>query len=98
MNAADVLLLRQTLNLSQRDLARALNVSPATVVRWERPGGPEPVGLQQEVLRVLHATALEVRRRDDANLGRALGATIALGIGAFLMGALVAEITRAKRP
>jgi DNA-binding transcriptional regulator YiaG len=53
--------------LSKRDLARALNVAPYTVDRWEK-GAARPAGLQYEVLGALHAAALtlDADRHDSA--------------------------------
>lgn len=54
----EIAFIRKTFRLSQRDLAKALNVAPYTVARGEA-GGNEPTGLQEEVLRALHQTAVE---------------------------------------
>jgi DNA-binding transcriptional regulator YiaG len=51
----------EAFRLEPRDLANALNVAPVTVSRW-REGANSPAGLQEEVLRALHNTAVEVSR------------------------------------
>lgn len=81
MTTADILLIRTTFNLESRDLAKALNVSPATVGRWES-GESEPAGLQVEVLRALHLAAVEVQHDEDRR--RRMEGLIHLGIGALL--------------
>lgn len=91
MGPEELVFVRETFDLSQRDLAKALNVSPYTVARWEA-GDNEPTGLQDEVLRALHNTAL--RSRHDQAAARALGGMIALGIGALIFYLL----TRAEEP
>src|SRR5262249_12056930 len=81
----DIRFVRETFGLSQRDLARALNVAPNTVLRWERePGGVSPVGLQAEVLRALHSTALVLKQQRDEAQKQAAGALVGLGIGALI--------------
>jgi hypothetical protein len=52
--------LRYIFEISQAhasDLAKAMNVAPNTVHRWEKGENP-PTGLQDEVLRALHNVAL----------------------------------------
>lgn len=85
MNAAQIIYLRETLSLSQRDLARALGVAPVTVVRWES-GANQPTGLQLEVLRALHSSALTVA--NDATKRAMIAGLIGMGIGALLFWAL----------
>lgn len=70
--------------LSVDDLARALSVSNATLLRWM---DAEPSGLAAEVLRGLHRTALEVAGDDQRR--RIIGGRIALGIGAVIHYGLV---------
>ncbi len=79
---AEIAFIRQTFGLSQRDLARALNVAPYTVARWET-GWNEPTGLQEEVLRALHRAAVETAPRTDDSAAK-MGGLIALGIGALI--------------
>lgn len=88
MGPEELALVRETFELSQRDLAKALNVAPYTVARWEA-GDNEPTGLQEEVLRALHNTA--IRTRHDEAAARALGGLIALGIGALIFYLLTRE-------
>ena len=45
--------IRNTLMLSQEDLARALGLSVRTVVRWEKEGA-EPPPLERERLHLIH--------------------------------------------
>lgn len=85
MNASQILYLRQILGLSQRDLARALGVAPVTVHRWES-GANEPTGLQLEVLRALHSSAMTVE--SDAAKRALVAGLVGMGIGALLFWAL----------
>ena len=80
MTPAEIQHIRETFQLSKPDLARALNVALYTVTRWERDDGSEPAGLQLEVLRALHLTALAV----DPEEARIVAGRIALGIGALI--------------
>ena len=48
-----------------RDLARAMNVAPFSVARWESDEGPAPTGLQAEVLRALYSSALSSKKSDE---------------------------------
>ncbi len=83
MGPTDILLIRETFGLSQRDLAKSLNVAPFTVARWET-GKSRPTGLQEEVLRALHGTASRIKgKRDDAT-AKMVGGLIGLGIGALI--------------
>lgn len=81
MTPAQIAFIRTTFNLGQRDLARALNVSPQTVLRWE-DGSNNPTGLQEEMLRALHTVALQVQNDDRER--QIIAGLIALGIGALL--------------
>ena len=83
MTAADVIFIRDTFKLSQRDLAKSLNIAPYTVARWES-GISEPAGLQAEVLRALFNTATEISQRQDTARAQTVGGLIALGIGALI--------------
>ncbi len=96
MQPAEIEFIRETFGLSKRELAKALNVAPYTVARWEA-GGNAPTGLQQEVLRALHRTAVETAPRTD-NSAANLGGLIALGIGALIYYLLTREelATKAK--
>lgn len=67
--------------LSPKDLAKAMNVAPNTVHRWEKGENP-PTGLQDEVLRALHNVALKVK--DDEAERAMVGGLIALGVGALI--------------
>jgi len=82
MGPAEISFIRRTFNLSQRDLAKALNVAPHTVTRWETEGGNHPAGLQREVLQALYQTAQRVREDDREAL--LIGGLIGLGIGALI--------------
>jgi transcriptional regulator with XRE-family HTH domain len=84
MGPAEVRFIRETFGLSQRDLAKALNVAPFTVSRWEAEQGNAPTGLQDEVLRGLHNVALQVHAQNDAARAKVIGGIIALGIGALI--------------
>lgn len=81
MTIAEIDFIKQTFSLDSRALAKALNVSPATVTRWET-GESEPTGLQAEVLRALHNVALKVR--DDETQKQIIAGLIVLGIGALI--------------
>lgn len=83
MASEDILFIRATFKLSQRDLAKALNVGPYTVARWEE-GTNTPAGLPAEVLRALHNTAVHVRDEGDDARAAMIGGLIALGIGALI--------------
>lgn len=83
MNPADIVYIRETFHLSQRDLAKALNVTPYTVARWE-DGTNGPAGLPAEVLRALHNTAVHVQTEGDNARAAMIGGLIALGIGALI--------------
>jgi DNA-binding transcriptional regulator YiaG len=77
--------IREVFKLSQRDLAKALNVSPATVARWEvagQTGGHSPTGLQSQVLEALYGVAEKVR--DDEEQKQMIRSRIVLGIGALI--------------
>lgn len=85
MTADQVRYIREVFALSQRDLAKALNVSPATVARWEtssQTGGHSPTGLQEEVLRALHNVAIRVH--DNETEKQMVSGLIVLGIGALI--------------
>jgi transcriptional regulator with XRE-family HTH domain len=69
--------------LDPRDLANALNVAPVTVSRW-REGTNSPSGLQEEVLRALHNTAIELRGQADSERATLIRGLIILGIGALI--------------
>lgn len=79
---------RSVLGLSQRELARALGVAPYTVSRWEAGQSP-PSGLQLEVLRALHSTALRVQ--DDQAKVAIVAGLVGLGIGALIFYLLTQE-------
>lgn len=90
MGPEQVKFIRECFGLSQRDLAKALNVAPYTVARWEL-GGTSPVGLQAEVLRALYNTAVEIRGKKDEEAAKAIGGLVALGIGALIFYLLMKE-------
>ena len=75
--------IEEVFNLTSRDLANALNVAPLTVARWES-GQSNPTGLQEEVLRALHSTALEVRGQKNAQQAKIIRGLIVLGVGALI--------------
>ena len=83
LKPTDILFIREVFNLSQRELAKALNVTPATAARWElADDGHKPTGLHDDVLRALHLTAAEVHA-DEIRRVRIAG-MIRLGIGALI--------------
>lgn len=90
MGPQEVSYIREVFGLSQRDLAKALNVAPYTIVRWET-GGTSPSGLQDEVLRALYKTAMETRQKKDDEAAKAIGGLVALGIGALIFYLLTKE-------
>ena len=83
MTPAEIVFVRQTFGLTQRSLAKSLNVSPHTVTRWEA-NTSAPTGLQEEVLRALHNVALEVTANHDAARQALVGGLVALGVGALI--------------
>ncbi len=83
MGPTEVQFTREVFGLSPRDLAKALNVAPYTVARWEK-GENTPTGLQEEVLRALHNTAVHVRQKNDEETAKVIGGLVALGIGALI--------------
>jgi len=88
MTVVEIAFIRATFNLDSRALAKALNVSPATVARWEA-GENEPTGLQAEVLRALHNVALKVQ--NDEVQKQVIAGLIVLGIGALIFYLLTRE-------
>lgn len=96
MNADQVRFIRSVFKLSQRDLAKALNVTPPTVARWEMApdadGGHAPTGLQAEVLRGLHNVALKVHADNNPQAQQMVAGLIVLGIGALIAYLLANEI------
>jgi transcriptional regulator with XRE-family HTH domain len=95
---AEVRFVREIFDLSQRDLAKALNVAPATAARWElapEGGGSAPTGLHAEVLRGLHSVALRVRR--DPARRQLVSGMVVLGVGALISYLLLEEVAGAAR-
>lgn len=86
MSPTEIRYIEEIFGLDAKALAKALNVAPNTVLRWElgkdAKGGNEPTGLQEEVLRALHNVALKVQ--DDEAQKRMIAGMIALGIGALI--------------
>jgi transcriptional regulator with XRE-family HTH domain len=84
MTAGEVRFIRDFFSMSQRELAKALSVGPATVARWEASGdgAHSPVGLHEEVLQALRSVALEVG--DDTAKKQRIRGHIVLGIGALI--------------
>lgn len=80
MTSAEIIFIRETLDLSQRALAKALGVAPYTVTRWE--GGREPTGLSVAVLGGIHRAALEAQG-DELRL-QIIRGKVSMGIGALL--------------
>jgi hypothetical protein len=78
-------------HLSQRNLARSMNVAPFTVARWEK-GESTPTGLQEEVLRALHNIALQLRSDNDSQRAAAVGSLIGLGLGALIVSLLSGKL------
>lgn len=90
MGPQEVSFIREVFSLTPRDLAKALNVAPYTVARWEA-GETSPAGLQDEVLRALYNTAVETRRKKDDQAAKTIGGLVALGIGALIFYLLTKE-------
>ena len=93
VSAAEVRFVREVFVLSQRDLAKALNVTPATAARWElapEGAGHAPTGLQAEVLRGLHGVALRVRT--DPARRQIVSEMVVLGVGALISYLLLEEV------
>lgn len=84
MGASEVRFVREVFNLSQRSLAKSMNVAPFTVARWEK-GESTPTGLQEEVLRALHNVGLQIQSDNDTVRAAAIGSLIGLGIGALIV-------------
>ncbi len=87
MGAAEVRFVRDVFRLSQRRLAKSMNVAPYTVVRWEK-GDSTPTGLQEDVLRALHNLAMQFRHTNDAERTAVVASLIGLGIGALIVSQL----------
>jgi DNA-binding transcriptional regulator YiaG len=83
MNAEQICLIKDSLRLSNQDLAKALGVAPITVARWET-GTTTPTGLQAEVLQGLHSVALEVQRHQNQQQAELIRGLVLLGIGALV--------------
>lgn len=83
MKPQDIKFIRETFGLSQRALAKALNVGPYTVSRWES-GQNSPTGLPLEVLQGLYNTAVEVDRERNEQRRAAIAGLVTLGIGALI--------------
>jgi transcriptional regulator with XRE-family HTH domain len=60
MTPDELVRLRTSLELSQRDLARRVGVSPRTVARWEE--GKHPIGLVYEKLIRIQGAAVRMAR------------------------------------
>lgn len=67
--------------LTPRQLAKALNVSPATMERW-RAAQNVPTGLHAEVLRALDLVAMDTAL--DKDRCRRIGGMVAMGIGSLI--------------
>ncbi|MBZ0117197.1 MAG: helix-turn-helix domain-containing protein [Sandaracinaceae bacterium] len=96
MQAEDIRALRLSLNLTQAELGRLLNVSPWTVSRWES-GAALPDLWQHDVL-----LRLQIGRDQRADGGEAVGhylkagfVGLALGV---LLGAAVSAISAGDKP
>ena len=61
MTREELVALRDSLGLSQRELARRIGVSPRTVARWEE--GLHPIGLVYEKLLRIQASAAQLASR-----------------------------------
>lgn len=61
MTREELVALRDSLGLSQRELARRIGVSPRTVARWEE--GLHPIGLVYEKLIRIQASAAQIASR-----------------------------------
>jgi hypothetical protein len=94
MRPEDIAFTRDVFGLSQRELARSLNVAPFTVARWEA-GHSRPTGLQDEVLCALHTVALQTDSLRERQSSKMLGGLLLLGIGALLVSALNGASTSA---
>lgn len=77
-----IVYIREVFDLTQRELARALSVTPATVSRWET-GAFKPVGLHGEILQALR-TAACVLAEDDPR-SRRISGLLQLGVGSMLV-------------
>ena len=97
MGPTEIEFIRRTFSLSQRDLAKALNVAPFTVARWEAAGNA-PTGLQEEVLRALHSTAVKTAARKNDDAAKEMGGLIALGIGALIFYLLTRDDEPQRKP
>ena len=86
MTADQVRYIRDAFGMSQRDFAKALNVSPATAARWETTnadGYHAPAGLQDEVLRALHNVAKQME--SDPAQRQMIAGLLGLGLGALIV-------------
>lgn len=94
MTGFQIIQLREALNMSRPDLARALNVTSTTLANWEKDG---PHGLGAEVLGGLHQAVFDV---DDAGSERSarverIAGELRLGLGALLFYRLL-ELVRGE--
>ncbi len=79
--------LRQHLGLTREDWARALNVNPITVKRWEDED-VDPGGLASEVMLGI-GNAL-----DEGANGKRVGRLVSLGIGSLLYYSLTSKLPK----
>lgn len=63
MTRDELVRIRTSLELSQRDLARRIGVSPRTVARWEE--GLHPIGLVYEKLIRIQGAAVKLAREKE---------------------------------
>lgn len=83
MEPNHVKFIRETFNLSKRNLAKALNIGTYTITRWEN-GETTPSGLQLEVLQGLYNTAIEVGKKKDEQQKSTIAGLLTLGIGGLI--------------
>jgi hypothetical protein len=80
---------------TDRQFAKALNVAPFTVQRWQA-GSHQPGGLQEEIILALYNTAMRVERDGTVDEAERIGSLVGLGIGALIY-YLLDETSRPRR-
>ena len=95
MTGFQITALREALNMSRPELARALNVTPTTLANWEKDN---PHGLGSEVLQGLYLAVFdggdEVRSASWSARVEKIATELRLGLGAMLFFRIVNHVER----
>ncbi len=83
--------IRKALNLTQRDLARILNVTPGAVCQWERDYFI-PEGANQRVIEALYIQAKKKHVQELREIGNKIVKGIITGVAVAGFIALLAEL------